>query len=359
MTRAEQPTAPNPASDDALVADSQERAVRALLRRPQLRRLWSAQLVSGVGDTLALLVLVALALQAAIAEGSFGGGYRGVAFAVATVFAARILATLLFGAVLLGPLTALTSQDGPLDRRWTMVGADGLRAALLIVAPLWIDWTPDNALAVLLVTAFVTGVAERFWTVCRESAAPALLPAPPPEGATVRPLPDHMDALRRLSLRTAFVAIPLAAAALVVAALLNNLLGTGIVWFAQHQAALGAYVAAGLFAASLSVLTALELPGIRTPRARSPLEGLRRPRTGAGIHKVRTGASALLVIACAAVAGAISAAVAVSVLQAKDLHGGPVMYGLLVLGLTGGVVVGIRTAPAVLPALSRRRLLAL
>ncbi|MFI9755063.1 dTMP kinase [Streptomyces collinus] len=359
MTRADHPTAPQPAPDDALVADSRERAVRALLRRPQLKRLWSAQLVGGVGDTLALLVLVVLALQAAIAEGSFGGGYRGVAFAVATVFGVRILATLLFGAVLLGPLTALTSQDGPLDRRWTMVGADGLRAALLIVAPLWIDWTPENALAVLLVTAFVMGVAERFWTVCRESAAPALLPAPPPEGATVRPLPDHMDALRRLSLRTGFVAIPLAAVALVVAALFNNLLGAGIDWFGQHQAALASYVAAGLFAASLSVLTFLELPGTRTPRARSPLEGLRRPKTGTGSDKGRTGAMPLLVLACAAVAAAVSAAVAVAVLHAKDLGGGPVLYGLFVAALTGGVVVGIRTAPALVPALSRRRLLAL
>ncbi|GGV06381.1 hypothetical protein GCM10010260_49920 [Streptomyces filipinensis] len=359
MTRAEQPTAPTPAPDDALVADSRERAVRSLLRRPQLRRLWSAQLVSGVGDSLALFVLVVLALQAAIVEGAFGGGYRGVAFAVATVFAARVLAALLFGAVLLGPLTTLTAQEGPLDRRWTMVGADGVRAALLIVAPLWIDWTPDDALAVVLVTAFVTGVAERLWTVCRESAAPALLPAPPPEGATVRPLPDHMDALRRLSLRTSFLAVPLAAAALVVAALFNNLLGTGVAWFDQHHAALGAYVAAGLFAASLSVLTFLELPDTRTPRARSPLEGLRRPRTGTGVDKGRTGAIPLLVPACAAVAGAIAAAVSVCVLHATDLGGGPVLYGLLVLGLTGGVAVGIRTAPALLPSLSRRRLLAL
>ncbi|MEU7054864.1 dTMP kinase [Streptomyces sp. NPDC046197] len=359
MTRAEQPTAHTPAPDEALVVDSRERAVRSLLRQPQLKRLWSAQLVAGIGDTLALLVLVVLTLQAAIAEGSFGGGYRGAAFAVATVFGVRILATLLFGAVLLGPLTSLTSQEGPLDRRWTMVGADGVRAALLIVAPLWIDWTPADAPVFLLVTVFLTGVAERFWTVCRESAAPALLPAPPPEGATVRPLPDHMDALRRLSLRTTFVAIPLAAAALVVASLFNNLLGTVIAWFAQHQAALGSYVAAGLFAASLSVLTYLQLPGTRTPRARSPLEGLRRPKTGGGVDKGRTGAVPLLVLAAAAVAGAISAAVAVCVLHARDLSGGPVLYGLAVLALTGGVVVGIRTAPKVLVSLSRRRLLSL
>ncbi|MFG2366189.1 dTMP kinase [Streptomyces mirabilis] len=359
MTRAEQPTAHTPAPDDALVADSRERAVRALLRRPQLKRLWSAHLVGGVGDALALLVLVVLVLQAAIAEGSFGGGYRGVALAVAAVFGARVLATLLFGAVLLGPLTSLTSQEGPLDRRWTMVGADGLRAVLMLIAPLWIDWTPDNALAALLVVAFVTGVAERFWTVCRESAAPALLPAPPLEGATVRPLPDHLDALRRLSLRTAFVAVPIAAATLVVVSLVSNLLGAGIAWFDQHQGALASYVAAGLFAASLSVLTSLELPDTRTPRARSPLEGLRRPRTGTGVDNGRTGAIPLLVLACATVAAAIAAAVAVSVLQAKDLGGGPVTYGLLVLVLTGGVVIGIRTAPSVLPSLSRRRLLSL
>ncbi|WP_346091151.1 dTMP kinase, partial [Streptomyces erythrogriseus] len=359
MTRAEQPTASPPAPDDALVADSRERAVRALLRRPQVKRLWSAQLVGGVGDVLALLVLVLLVLQASVAEQAFGGGYRGAAFAVATVFGVRILATLLFGAVLLGPLTSLTSQDGPLDRRWTMVGADGLRAALLIVAPLWIDWTPDNALALLLVTAFVAGVAERFWTVSREGAAPALLPGPPPEGASIRPLPDHLDALRRLSLRTGFVAIPLAALTLVVAALCNNLLGTGIEWFGRHQAALASYVAAGLFAASLSVVTFLELPGTRTPRPRSPLEGLRRPRHAAGPDKGRTGALALLVVAGASVAGAVAAAAAVAVLHAKDLGGGPVLFGLMVGALTGGVVIGIRTAPALLPSLSRRRMLAL
>ncbi|MFF5185521.1 dTMP kinase [Streptomyces sp. NPDC000345] len=359
MTRAEQPTAHHPAPDDALVADSRERAVRALLREPQLKRLWSAQLVGGVGDALALLVFVLLVLQAAIAEGSFGGGYRGVAFAVATVFAVRILATLLFGAVLLGPLTSLTSPEGPLDRRWTMVGADGARAALLLVAPLWIDWTPDDALAFLLVTVFVTGVAERLWTVARESAAPALLPAPPLEGATVRPLPDHMDALRRLSLRTGFAAIPLGAATLIVAALANNLLGTGIDWFDQHQAALASYVAGGLFAGSLSVVAFLELPAARTPRPRSPLEGLRRPKTATGVDAGRTGAIPLLVLACAAVAASIAAAVAVAVLHAKDLGGGPVLYGLLVLALTGGVAVGVRTAPKVLVSLSRRRLLAL
>lgn len=349
MTRAEQPE-----TDAALVADSRERAVRALLRHQPLRRLWGAQAVGGTGDALAVLVLVLLGLQAAVAHGALGGGYRGAALAVAAVIGTRILAAVLFGAVLLGPLTALTAPDGPLDRRWTMIGADGLRLALLVVAPLWIDWTPDKALWFLLGTVFVTGAAERLWTIAKEGAAPTLLPDPPIEGAAVRPLPDHLGALRTLSLRTGFLTVPAAAGALLLATLVGNLLGSGIDWFSLHQAALGSYVAAGLFAASVSVLYPLELPGARTPRPRSPLEGLRLPA-----DKGRTGALPLFVLACGTVAGAIAAAAAVAVLHAYDLGGGPVTYALLILALSGATAVGIRTAGAVLPALSRRRLLSL
>ncbi|WP_326660522.1 dTMP kinase [Streptomyces sp. NBC_00385] len=358
MTRAEQPTVVSPTSD-TLAADSRERAVRALLRVPPLKRLWSAQLVGSTGDALALLVLVLLSLQAAVLEGSFGSGYRGAAFAVAAVFGARIISTLLFGAVLLGPLTTLTAPGGPLDRRWLMIGADGLRLALLVVAPLWIDWMPDRALMMILITVFVTGAGERLWTIAKDGAAPALLPAPPIEGAAVRPLPDHLDSLRRLSLRTDFAAVPAAAAVLLVATLIGNLLGSGLEWFSFHQAALGSYVAAGLFSASISTLYFLELPGTPTPRPRSPLEGLRRPSAGSGPDKGRTGAVPLIVATCAAVAGAIAAAAAVAVLDAADLGGGPATFALLILALTGGTGVGIRTAQKVLPTLSRRRLLSL
>ncbi|MEU4066590.1 dTMP kinase [Streptomyces wedmorensis] len=366
MTRAEQPDRLGD-SDAALVADSRERAVSALLRHQPLRRLWSAHALGSTGDALALLVLVLLGLQAAVSEGALGGGYRGAAFAVAAVVGARLLATVVFGAVLLGPLTALTGPGGALDRRWTMMGADGVRIALLVVAPLWIDWTPSAALWYLLGTVFVTGAAERLWTIGREGAAPALLPAPPLEGAAVRPLPDHLGALRRLSQRTGFLAVPAAAAALLVATLVGNLLGAGLDWFSLHQAALGSYVAAGLFAASVTVVYAMALPGGETPRPRSPLEGLRRPsaRKGtpeegkAAAEKGRTGALPLLVLTCATVAGAIAAAASVSVLHAYDLGGGPVTYALLVLALSGATAVGIRTAGSVLPVLSRRRLLSL
>ncbi|MFE1793633.1 dTMP kinase, partial [Streptomyces sp. NPDC059525] len=368
MTRAEQPTvvtaSENPAYDEALAADSRERAVRALLRTPGLRRLWGAQLVSGIGDALALLVLVLLTLQATVTTatgGLFGTGYRGAAFSVAAVFAVRFLATVLFGAVLLGPLARLTAPGGKLDRRWTMAGADGLRIVLFVVAPLWLDWIPAHATVALLATVFVSGAAERVWTLAKESAAPGLLPAPPPEGATVRPLPDHLDALRRLSLRTAFAAMPVAAAALLVATLVGRALGLAVDWFAANPSALGSYVAAGLFAASVSLLLPLTLPAVKTPRPRSPLEGLHTPRAGDRAEKGRTGSIRLLVLACAAVAGAVACAASVAVLHSFDLGGGPSTYALMVLALVGGTAAGIRATQAgkVLPGLSRRRLLAL
>ncbi|MDT0452805.1 dTMP kinase [Streptomyces hesseae] len=363
MTRAEQPPLESPVSG-ALAADSRERAVRALLRFRPLRRLWSAQSAGAVGDGLAVFVLLLLALQATVEAGSFGGGYRGAAFAIAAVIGARLLGTLLLGAVLLDPLSSLFAPAGKLDRRWTMIGADGLRFALLAVAPLWADWTGSQAVLWLLVTAFVVGGAERVWTIAKDGAVPALLPAPPPEGGAVRPLPDHQDALRRLSLRTTYLALPVAAAALLVITLIGNLLGSGIDWFHLHQAALGSFLAAGLFATSGAVLHQLTLPalpeGVKPPRARSPLEGLRRPKAAHGAaDKGRTGAIPVLVLSCAAIAGAVAAAVGVAALQAADLGGGPVGFALLVLALTGGPVLGIRGARKVLPGFSRRRLLAL
>ncbi|MGW5352563.1 dTMP kinase [Streptomyces sp. NPDC004031] len=352
-----QPAEVSPAFADDLAADSRDRAVRALLRIPPLRKLWNAQMTGAVADRLGLLVLIWLTVQAAAGVGAFGGGYRGVAFATAAVFAARLVATLLFGAVLLGPLSAATTEGGPLDRRWTMIGADGVRLALFIIAPLWVTWTPGKAYVWLLATVFVTGAAERLWAVAKDGAAPVLLP--PPGDTSVRPAPDHLATLHRLDLRTSFVALPAAAAAMVVITLVNTLIATGINWFDLHQVALSSYVAAGLFSSSIAVLSALELPSGTAARPRSPLEGLRLPKGPAGAENGRTGVLPLLVLSTAAVAGAVAAAVSVAVLHGAALGFGPTGFALLVLVLTAGTVAGIRLAPRVLPGLSRRRLLPL
>ncbi|OEV19823.1 hypothetical protein AN219_27590, partial [Streptomyces nanshensis] len=69
---------------------------------------------------LLLLAMQAAAVRGVAGDPVFGGGYRGMALVVATVFGLRLLSTLLFGAVLLGPVSALVS--GVKEHRGTRSG---------------------------------------------------------------------------------------------------------------------------------------------------------------------------------------------------------------------------------------------
>ena len=105
MTSAERPGSDRPLP--AARADA-ERA-QAFLRVLPYRRMWRTQLLGGIGDRLGLLVLLVLVWTAAGSSGTFGGGYRGLLLAVASVFAVRLAGTVLFGAVLLGPVARLAT----------------------------------------------------------------------------------------------------------------------------------------------------------------------------------------------------------------------------------------------------------
>jgi dTMP kinase len=341
---------------------------RALLRVRAYRRLWNTQLVSGVGDRLALLVLLALAFRAAAETEAFGGGYAGPLFALAAVLAVRLLATLLFGAVLLGPLTQLLTTR--LDRRWTLLGCDLLRFALLAVAPYWIVWTRGGAVTWLLVTVFAAAAVERVWTAVKEASAPALLPSSHPVGGSegpVRPSLEHLETLRSIDLWTGYAALPAAAALFVLLTLVDNAFATGIDWLHAHQTTAASWGAAALFLAAAVLLYRQELPvgkGAPGYPVRSPLQGLRAPTDSAGdgtppLRKGRTGISAFCTFALAGAFAALAAAAAVALPQVYEMGAGPIGFGLFVLALAGTPLLGRRVGPSVLPVLSRRRLLPL
>ena len=157
--------------------------------------------------------------------------------------------------------------------------------------------------------------------------------------------------------------MPLGAAALVVLTLLNNVLAIGSDWLRGHQATTAALGAALLLAASAVLLYLQELPLGRAGSAapRSPLQGLRAPSdaTGPVMSRGRTGSAPYFTFAVAAAYAAVAGTAAVALLQAYDHGAGPVGYGLLVLAATGAPAVGLATAKATLPTLSRRRLLVL
>ncbi|GAA0676262.1 hypothetical protein GCM10010193_31710 [Kitasatospora atroaurantiaca] len=366
MTSEEQPTPTSTGAPDlpevAPAGTPGERA-RALLRLRPYRRLWTAQLVGGTGDRLGLLVLLALTWVAAVVGGQFGHGYRAEALAIAAVFAARLLATLIFGAALLGPVHNLVGTK--LDRRWTLVGADVFRAVLIGIAPWWLTWADDSAVYLLLGTAFLTGAAERVWTVAKGAAVPALLPAANPYAppSEQRPSAANLDSVRTLDLRTGWATIPLAAAVLVGLTLLNNIFAAlGSHWLRANQVTSAGVGAAVLFTASAVLIFLQELPAGTSAVPRSPLQGLRAPTDatpGPAMSKGRTGSAPYFTFSVAAAYASMAGVAALALLTAVDHRAGPIGYGLLVLAAAGAPALGVRLSRVTLPALSRRRLLAL
>ncbi|MHA6762172.1 dTMP kinase [Streptacidiphilus sp. PAMC 29251] len=362
MTSAEQP-GPDPTPDTpttptvltVVPGGSPAERAGALLRVRSFRRLWRAQLLGSVGDRLGLLVLLILVVEAA-ATGEFGTGYRAVLLAVAAVFALRLLTTLLLGVLLLEPLARLLDR---VDRRWTLFGADVLRAVLFGVAPFWIVWSHATAAVWLLITLFVAAAAERIAAIAREAVGERLLPATAPGVPTV----DQRPVLRHIDQWTGYAAVPLAAAVLVALTLIENGLSSGIGWLDDHTGTVSSFGAAGLLVASAVLLYLQELPSASGPIAPySPLTGLRAPTDttpGERAPRGRTGSAVLFSFSAAGSAAAMGGMVASALPHAHDLLAGPVGFGLLVLAATAAPVLGLRIAPSVLPVLGRRRLLPL
>ena len=90
--------------------------LRAVLRIPAFRKLWTALSLSSFGDWLGLLALTALAPRLA------DGGYAAANLAIAGVFILRLAP-----AILIGPIGGVVADR--LDRRWTMVVCDVARFA--------------------------------------------------------------------------------------------------------------------------------------------------------------------------------------------------------------------------------------
>ena len=107
---------PNPRTPSAGVRES-------VMSIPHFRKLWNAMAFSSFGDWLGLLATTALAQQLA------GGDYATANFAIAGVFIARLLPS-----VILGPLAGVIADK--FDRKKVMVIGDILRALLFISIPI-------------------------------------------------------------------------------------------------------------------------------------------------------------------------------------------------------------------------------
>ncbi|PKQ17142.1 MAG: hypothetical protein CVT67_01505 [Actinobacteria bacterium HGW-Actinobacteria-7] len=144
-------------SPDAVVIDEplEDRAKGAygrLMSDPRFRRLWSAQLVSGIGDWLVIGLLIPLVT-------SLSGGSS---FAVAGILIAKII-----------PALVLSSVTGVLvdrfDRRRVMITADLVRFFLVLLL------LGSNSLVVIYTVVLLMETASLFFWPARNSLIPYLV----------------------------------------------------------------------------------------------------------------------------------------------------------------------------------------
>ncbi len=127
-------------------------AYRRLLRDPRFRRLWFAQLVSGIGDWLVIGLLIPMVT--ALSGGS--------SFAVAGILIAKIIPALLFSSV-----TGVLVDR--FDRRRVMIAADLVRFFLVLLL------LGSNSLVVIYAVVLLMETASLFFWPARNSLIPYLV----------------------------------------------------------------------------------------------------------------------------------------------------------------------------------------
>ncbi|MGZ4596992.1 MAG: MFS transporter, partial [Actinomycetes bacterium] len=301
--------------------------LRAVLRIPAFRKLWTALSLSSFGDWLGLLALTALAPRLA------HGGYAAANLAIAAVFILRLAP-----AIVIGPVGGVIADR--LDRRWTMVICDLIRFTLFLSIPL------VGKLWWLFVATFLIEAASLIWIPAKEATLPNLVPR------------ERLEAANQLSLFTTYGSAPVAAAVFAGLALVSGMLDNAV-------RSIDAVDLALFFNAATFLVSALTIYGLKEIPARD-----RAAHGGeqASVWKTLVegwrfvGQNRLVRGLVAGMLGAFAAGGAVVGLArtyVTDLGAGDPGYGLLFgtvfLGLAGGMFFG----PRLVPDFSRRRLFGL
>jgi len=158
---------------------------RGALSIPAFRKLWNAMAFSSFGDWLGLLATTALAQQLA------GGDYATANFAIAGVFIARLLPS-----VILGPLAGVIADK--FDRKKVMVFGDVFRALLFISIPI-----VGNYFWLYTATVLIECITL-FWSPAKDATMPNLVPR------------NKLESANQMTLLASYGSAPFAAEALLL-----------------------------------------------------------------------------------------------------------------------------------------------
>jgi dTMP kinase len=308
---------PNPATRSI-------RASEHVLRIPGFRRLWNAMSFSSFGDWLGLLATTALAQQLA------GGDYATANFAIAGVFIARLLPS-----VILGPIAGVIADR--FDRKKVMVIGDILRAALFISIPL-----VGNYLWLYIATVLVECVTL-FWSPAKEATVPNLVPK------------NKLENANQMSLFAAYGSAPVAAIVFSLLSVSATAVGATIGLENYTAVDLALYLNALSFIFSALTISQIAIPKEHLEKnqgspslAASLLDGAKF----ISASKIIRG----LVIGMLGAFVAAGAVIGLARTFVGDLDAGDAAYGILFGAVFTGLAAGIALGPRVFSQFSRRRL---
>jgi dTMP kinase len=314
-------------------------SLAAVLKIRDFRNLWLGLGLSSLGDWIGLLAITALANQrAGDLKGVIGGNsYQLENFAIAGVLFLRVLP-----ALLMGPIAGYIADR--LDRRWTMIIGDYLRAALFLSMPLVGSlWWVFGATVLIEAVSLV-------WGPAKDATVPNLVP------------PHRLEAANQISLATTYGSALPAALLYTTLTILTKTVHWSFGWWhgGDSPIQLALYFNALSFLVSGLVISRLKT----IPRgAAASGEGHEGSPWRAIVDGWRYVMGTPLVRGLVVgIIGAFSAGglvVGLARTFVADLGGGEPGYGVLFACVFGGLGLGMWRGPRLLQGLSRRRLFGL
>ncbi|GAB2564488.1 dTMP kinase [Kribbella endophytica] len=305
---------------DPLTDPAPAHDVRAVLRIRAFRRLWIAFGLSSLGDWIGLLALTAMAKNFA------GDDYQAANFAIGGVLFLRVLP-----ALVMGPVAGWVADR--LDRRWTMIIGDMIRAAFFVSIPI------VGTLTWVLVATVLIEIVSLIWGPSKDASVPNLVPR------------HRLEAANQISLVTTYgSALP---AAVIFTAI--TLAGRGL---GDVAIDIAVYVNAATFAVSgLAIISVAEI-GRAGSHDHEDHPTLWRTMVEGWSYVTGTPVVRGLVVGISGAFAAGAVVIGLGRTYVEDLDAGDPGYGVLFGAVFGGLALGMGFAPRIFSGLSRRRLFA-
>ena len=304
---------------DPLTDPAPAHDVRAVLRIRAFRRLWIAFGLSSLGDWIGLLALTAMAKSFA------GDDYQAANFAIGGVLFLRVLP-----ALVMGPVAGWIADR--LDRRWTMIIGDLVRAAFFVSIPL------VGTLTWVLVATVLIEIVSLIWGPAKDASVPNLVPR------------HRLEAANQISLITTYgTALPAAVIFTAITLLFR--------WAGDFAINLAVYVNAATFVVSaLAILSVAEIG--RAVHEHEDHPTLWRTMVEGWSYVTGTPVVRGLVVGISGAFAAGAVVIGLGRTYVEDLGAGDPGYGVLFGAVFGGLALGMGFGPQIFSGLSRRRLFA-